>query len=98
VPIFFPGADLSQTPGIAAYMQRCVRAAAPELDGASAAPSRSSGFESRGTLGMQAARPAFAQAFGAGHAALVAEKTAGWLANPAEPPASPADKFMKLFG
>ena len=69
VPIFFPGADLSRTPAIAAYMQRC------------------------------AARPAFAKAFGDGHAQLVAGKTAGWLANPAAAAgAGPADIFKKLLG
>ena len=70
VPIFFPDADLSRTPAIAEYMQRC------------------------------AARPAFAKAFGEGHANLVAQKTAAWLANPAGEASSnnPADMLKKLLG
>lgn len=69
VPIFFPQADLSRTPSIAAYMQRC------------------------------AARPAFGKAFGPGHADLVAQKTSGWLANPAGAAAAgPADMLKKLLG
>ena len=70
VPIFFPNADLSRTPAIAKYMQRC------------------------------AARPAFAKAFGPQHAALVEQKTTGWLANPAGEAAAagPADMLKKLLG
>jgi len=69
VPIFFPQADLSRTPAIAEYMQRC------------------------------AARPAFGAAFGDQHAGLVAQKTAGWLANPAAAAApGPADMLKKLLG
>lgn len=48
VPIFFPKADLSQTPNIVAYMRRC------------------------------AERPAFAEAFGDGHADLVRRKADEW--------------------
>lgn len=70
VPIFFPSADLSRTPAICEYMQRC------------------------------AARPAFAAAFGEGHANLVAEKTTAWLSSP--PPsaaaAGPTDMLKKLLG
>jgi len=66
VPIFFPNADLSGTPSIAKYMQRC------------------------------AERPAFAQAFGDGHANLVREKAAGWLSSP-KAAAGPADLLGKLF-
>ena len=54
VPLFFPGADLSGTPAIATYMQRC------------------------------AARPAFAQAFGEQHAALVQQATTKWLSGGGE--------------
>lgn len=70
VPIFFPQADLSRTPAIAAYMQRC------------------------------AARPAFAEAFGDGHANLVSQKTQAWLANPAAASegGGPADMLKKLLG
>jgi glutathione S-transferase len=66
VPIFFPNADLSKTPAIAKYMQRC------------------------------AERPAFAQAFGDGHANLVRQKTADWLSSPTAA-AGPADLLNKLF-
>ena len=70
VPIFFPQADLSRSPNIVKYMQRC------------------------------AARPAFAKAFGEGHANLVAEKTKGWLSAPAAaaPAGGPADFLKKMMG
>ena len=45
-----------------------------------------------------AARPAFGKAFGAGHAALVKEKTSAWLSNPAGGQSSPADMLKKLLG
>ena len=69
VPIFFPQADLSRSPNIVKYMQRC------------------------------AERPAFAKAFGEGHANLVAEKAKGWLSSPAGAAAGgPADLLKKMLG
>jgi glutathione S-transferase len=69
VPIFFPSADLSGTPAICEYMQRCAQ------------------------------RPAFAKAFGEGHANLVADKPAGWLSSRAPTAApGPADMLKKLLG
>lgn len=68
VPIFFPDADLSRTPAIAAYMKRC------------------------------AERPAFARAFGDGHAQLVQQKAEGWLKNPQGGAAGgPEDMLKKLM-
>ena len=68
VPIFFPNADLSGSPAIAKYMQRC------------------------------AARPAFAEAFGAQHAALVKAKTEAWLAKGSDAAGSnPMDMLKKMF-
>jgi len=49
VPLFFPSTDMSGTPNIVRYMERC------------------------------ATRPAFAQAFGEGHASSVRGKCATWL-------------------
>jgi len=68
VPLFFPNADLSQTPAIVAYMQRCVE------------------------------RPAFAQAFGEQHQALVKAKADGWLRSPSGGGGGPADVLKKMFG
>jgi len=68
VPIFFPQADLAQTPSIARYMAKC------------------------------ASRPAFAQAFGDGHAQLVQQKADAWLKAGAGGAAGPADMMKKLFG
>merc|ERR1711871_1230618 len=43
-----------------------------------------------------AARPAFAKAFGEGHANLVQQKTEQWLAEGGAPP-NPADMLKKMF-
>ena len=47
-----------------------------------------------------AAREGYAAAFGGQHAALVADKTAGWLSSPAAAAAAggPADMLKKLLG
>jgi glutathione S-transferase/alpha,alpha-trehalase len=67
VPVFFGNADLSRTPAIARYMQRC------------------------------AERPAFAEAFGEGHANLVLDKTSRWLSAPSAA-ASPTDVLKRFMG